>query len=119
MLQHWSADDPSRPAGAGNKKWFLSSWAHAGDPILTDFLQFPRLATYWTDPAELIFNPSLQVQLTLDHIIRDNLALVSEAGDLGLGLTRSRRWFRYPGNSAGWASSSEPAVEEVRYDQRA
>ena len=37
------------------------------------FLSCPALASYWSDPAELVFNPSLQVQLNLDHIIRDNL----------------------------------------------
>jgi hypothetical protein len=66
--------DPNQPVGPGNKKWFLISWARAGDRQLTDFLEFPRLATYWTDPAELVFNPSLQVQLNLDHIIRDDLS---------------------------------------------
>ena len=66
--------DPSQPVGPGNKKWFLTSWARAGDRQLTDFLQFPELATYWSDPAELVFNPGLQVQLNLDHIIRDDLS---------------------------------------------
>jgi hypothetical protein len=66
--------DPSLPVGPGNKKWFLTSWARAGDRQLTDFLQLPDLASYWTDPAELVFNPNLQVQLNLDHIIRDDLA---------------------------------------------
>lgn len=65
--------NPSQAVGPGNKRWFLTSWARAGDSQLTDFLDFPGLATYWTDAAELIFNPGLQVQLNLDHIIRDNL----------------------------------------------
>jgi hypothetical protein len=65
--------DPNQPVGPCNKKWFLTSWARAGDRQLTDFLQFPDLAAYWTDPAELVFNPNLQVQLNLDHIIRDDL----------------------------------------------
>jgi hypothetical protein len=65
--------DRSRPVCPQNKKWFLSSWARSGDRILTDFMELPRLAAYWNDPAELVFDPKLQVQLNLDHIIRDNL----------------------------------------------
>lgn len=65
--------DPSKPSSALNKKWFFINWARSGDRQLTDFMALPTLATYWTDPAELVFNPSLQVQLNLDHIIRDNL----------------------------------------------
>lgn len=65
--------NPDQPISAHNKKWFLTAWARAGDRQLTEFLELPGLATYWTDPAELIFNPTLQVQLNLDHIIRHNL----------------------------------------------
>lgn len=65
--------NPSLAASAQNKKWFLTSWARAGDRILTDFVELPSLASYWSDPAELIFNPTLPVQLNVDHIIRDNL----------------------------------------------
>ena len=65
--------NPDQPNSAQNWKWFLTAWIRAGDRQLTDFLELPALATYWTDPAELIFNPTLQVQLNLDHIIRENL----------------------------------------------
>lgn len=65
--------DPAKPVAATNKKWFLTSWARSGERQLTDFFELPGLASYWTDPAELIFNPQLHVQLNLDHIIRDNI----------------------------------------------
>ena len=65
--------DSSRPVSNQNKKWFLTSWARSGDRTLTDFMELPKLAAYWNDPAELVFDPKLQVQLNLDHIIRDNL----------------------------------------------
>lgn len=65
--------DTAKPIGPTNKKWFLKTWARAGDRVLTAFSSLPDLATYWTDPAELIFNPSLEVQLNVDHIVRDNL----------------------------------------------
>ncbi len=65
--------DSAKPVSPTNKKWFLTSWARSGERQLTDFFELPGLASYWTDPAELIFNPQLQVQLNLDHIIRDNI----------------------------------------------
>jgi len=65
--------DPAVPVGPTNKKWFLTAWARSGERQLTDFFELPPLASYWSDPAELVFNPQLQVQLNLDHIIHDNL----------------------------------------------
>lgn len=65
--------DPSRQISSDNKKWFLNSWARSGDRVLTDFVELPKLASYWNEASELIFDPKLQVQLNLDHIIRDNL----------------------------------------------
>ena len=63
----------SQPISAMNKKWWLRSWARSGDNMLTEFMEFPSLADYWQDPKELIFDPKHQVQLNLDHIIKDNL----------------------------------------------
>ncbi|MGV8084302.1 MAG: DUF3825 domain-containing protein [Coriobacteriia bacterium] len=65
--------NPELPLSLGNKKWFLTKWITAGDPHLTEFMELPRLPTYWDNPADLIFNPYLHVQLNLDHIIRENL----------------------------------------------
>jgi len=63
----------SKSESIANKKWYLKSWARSGDRVLTDFMEFPTLAEYWSDASHLIFDPKLQVQLNLDHIIRDNL----------------------------------------------
>lgn len=49
-------------------------------------MALPTLASYWSDPGELTFNPALQVQLNLDHIIRDNLNRFPE--ELGGRLNR-------------------------------
>ncbi len=65
--------DRTQPISSINKKWWLKSWASSGDRLLTDFMEFPPLAEYWNDPKELIFDPKLQVQLSLDHIVKDNL----------------------------------------------
>ncbi len=78
--------NPAQPAGHHNKKWFLAGWARAGERQLTTFMAFPPLASYWTDPGELTFNPSLQVQLNLDHIVRDNLSRFPE--ELGGSLNK-------------------------------
>ena len=61
--------DRTSPESKANKKWFLMKWARAGEHVLTDFPELPKLASYWTDPSELIFNPQLQLQPNLDHII--------------------------------------------------
>lgn len=67
------AFDPAREPSISNKKWFLTAWARSGDRSLTEFMTLPLLATYWNDPSELIFNPNLQVQPNLDHIVRENI----------------------------------------------
>jgi hypothetical protein len=67
------AYDRTEPISQANKKWWLKSWARSGDRLLTDFMEFPALVEYWNDPKELVFDPKLQVQLNLDHIVKDNL----------------------------------------------
>lgn len=67
------AYEPTRPISNANKKWWLKSWARSGDRNLTDFAELPALAEYWNDSRELVFDPKIQVQLNLDHIIKDNL----------------------------------------------
>ena len=46
--------DAGQPPSTTNRRWFLTSWARAGDRVLTDFLELPSLASYWTDPSELV-----------------------------------------------------------------
>jgi hypothetical protein len=65
--------DRSQPEGRENKRWFLKGWARSGDRALTAFAQLPEMASYWSDPAQLIFNPLLHIESNVDHIIRDNL----------------------------------------------
>jgi hypothetical protein len=65
--------DPGAPMSRENKKWFLKRWARSGDRILTPFPSLPTLATYWTDPSDLVFNPALEVRPNIDHILRENL----------------------------------------------
>lgn len=78
--------DPAQPLSPENKKWFLKTWARSGDRQLTELASLPSLASYWNDPAELVFNPALHVELNVDHIIRDNLSRFPE--ELGGHLDR-------------------------------
>lgn len=65
--------DPTAPISENNKKWFLKHWSRSGDRMLTDLVEFPPLVEYWADQKDLIFDPKLEVQLNLDHIVRENL----------------------------------------------
>jgi hypothetical protein len=65
--------DKTQPPSPSNQKWWLKSWARSGEYSLTDFMELPPLAEYWSDPSLLLFDPKLQIQLNLDHIVRDNL----------------------------------------------
>lgn len=66
--------NPELPVSPTNKKWFLKTWARSGDRILTSFSSLPGMASYWSDPAELVLDPSLHVEPNIDHILRDNLS---------------------------------------------
>ena len=78
--------------------------------LLTDFMEFPYLVEYWNDPRELIFDPKLQVQLNLDHIIKDNLNRFPE--ELGGKLDRSG----VPTDLGGQPDEDESEVPEEMAD---
>jgi hypothetical protein len=102
--------DRSQPITAQNKKWWLKSWARSGDRVLTDFMEFPSLAEYWNDSRELIFDPKLQVQLNLDHIIKDNLNRFPE--ELGGKVNKDG----VPGDLTDYADEAEPIDAEIAVD---
>jgi hypothetical protein len=68
--------DPNQTISPSNKMWYLKAWVRAGERRLMEFGDLPQLASYWSDPGELIFNPSRKVQPNVDHIVRDNLTRV-------------------------------------------
>jgi hypothetical protein len=104
--------DHRQLVGPGNKKWFLKGWARAGDRLLTGFPQLPALPTYWDDPGDLIFNPALQVELNLDHIIRDNLNRFPE--ELGGKLGRDGVPTEEDLTSEDEDREQQSSIEEVR-----
>ena len=70
VSQHF---EPTHPVSASNRKWYLRYWSRSGDRQLMEFLELPRMVNYWNETQDLVYDPRLQVQLNLDHIIRDNL----------------------------------------------
>lgn len=46
--------DATLPTSRANKKWAFRSWARSGDRILTVFRALPEMASYWSDPGELV-----------------------------------------------------------------
>lgn len=61
--------DASRRVSGTNKKWTLVSWARSGDRILTAFRALPEMASYWSDPGQLVLDPALHVEPNIDHIL--------------------------------------------------
>lgn len=49
--------------------WFLQGFFDEAMPPVHVFPQKPELATYWTDPADLVFDPSRRVEVNKHHII--------------------------------------------------
>jgi hypothetical protein len=70
--------DRSKPISAINQKWWLKSWLRSGEQTLTDFMELPALADYWSDSSQLIFDPKIPVMLNLDHIVKDNISRFPE-----------------------------------------
>jgi cold shock CspA family protein len=55
--------------------WQFTDWVRDSDTRVSGgvFEKRPRLATYWTDPSDLFFDPSLPVVLDTEHFVDDNL----------------------------------------------
>ncbi|HEY6169014.1 MAG TPA: DUF3825 domain-containing protein [Verrucomicrobiae bacterium] len=52
--------------------WFFGGFFRESDRELLDFGQLPQLATYVTDPADLLYDTRLPLRKNVDHIIDDN-----------------------------------------------
>lgn len=90
------AYDSRVPTSRANKKWVFRSWARSGDRILTVFRALPEMASYWSDPGELVLDPALHVEPNIDHILRNNLhrfpvELGGRVGPDGVPLDLSQR----------------------------
>jgi len=59
--------------GDGHKCRFVG-WTKASDNRISGlFTARPPLATYWSDPSQLFFQPDREIVLDYDHFVQDNL----------------------------------------------
>lgn len=73
LLTRSDSYDETQPVSPSNKQWFMKGWVRSGDAVVQSFGELPSLARYWDDPAQLIFDPSLEIEANADHILRENL----------------------------------------------
>jgi len=58
----------------GNRgSWKIVQFYKESDNILSKFSPLPERATYYTDPAELMFDSRLPLRINIDHIIGDQI----------------------------------------------
>lgn len=60
-------------------KWSLVGFFKESDGRLTNFAERPDIANYFTDPAELLYDPRVELFPDIDHIIGDNIERFPEA----------------------------------------
>lgn len=53
--------------------WFLQGFYRESDYRLMAFQQLPQRATYFGEPADLLYNPNYSLRVQYDHIVNDNL----------------------------------------------
>jgi hypothetical protein len=53
-------------------RWWLHSWQVESSHHLARFDALPEVASYWTDPATIVFDPRKRVIPQIEHIIEDN-----------------------------------------------
>lgn len=52
--------------------WSMDGFFRESERILTHFPTRPDLANYFTDPAELLYDPRVELVVDVDHILGDN-----------------------------------------------
>lgn len=52
--------------------WFFLRWITEGAQDLSQFRQKPKLAKYYDDPLQLVFDHRLELVVSKEHILRDN-----------------------------------------------
>jgi len=53
--------------------WFLQGFHRESDYRLMSFQRLPERATYFDQPADLLYNPTYDLRVQYDHIVNDNL----------------------------------------------
>lgn len=63
FFRHQAPDKFKRP------QWVFDLFAESYHPAMRDFRPPPEIATYITDPGDLVFDPKLKVDVNYDHMI--------------------------------------------------
>jgi hypothetical protein len=58
-------------AGDNSPKWILAAFVKESDRRLTRF-KLPDMPRFFSNPADLVYNPDLDIRADYDHIINDN-----------------------------------------------
>ena len=59
---------------SGAQPWFFIGWRKHSDRDLMRFSSLPDVANYFDNPADLLYDMSVELRLNIDHIIDDNLS---------------------------------------------
>ena len=59
-------------ANTNQQPWCLHGFRRESERELTDFGRLPELASYFSDPAELLYDTRLPLRKNVDHIIDNN-----------------------------------------------
>ena len=61
-------------SNTGRQPWVFRGWATAGDARMQPFASTPpKIATYFSDAAEVVYDSELPLTFALDHIVDDNV----------------------------------------------
>lgn len=63
FFRHQAPDKFHRP------HWVFDQFAESYNPVLRQFGRLPEIATYITDPGDLVFDPKLEIDVNYDHMI--------------------------------------------------
>ncbi len=69
--------NPNKKEG---QEWFLHGFKQRSNPELRVFKHYPDIADYFTEPADFIYNKSMELAIDYDHIIDDNYNRFVEVG---------------------------------------
>jgi hypothetical protein len=53
-------------------KWHYDRFVHKGEYDMNRFKSLPKMAHYFDDPSQLVFDTRLEVRANIDHIIEEN-----------------------------------------------
>lgn len=61
------------------QKWVLRDFVKYSDRRLVAIGRQPEIANYFTDPVDLLYNPSRELRVDVEHVLEDNLNRFPEA----------------------------------------